>query len=195
MAYLQEIVNRLGRKGDSRLRQVVVTRLASRPDLLLGVSPDFAATIDRECFPLVLNEADGARSMSLKMPREGEPVLMKSSNYLVPVIGLDCLNKPLGPQTLFRWQIASERHSLEAGQIITPELAASILLHPLGVCKDWRAGTHIIPYINKADTEELEPSADELAQALLHNTNYPVERVVWGSLHNARVNSATTRIQ
>jgi probable selenium-dependent hydroxylase accessory protein YqeC len=168
--------------------------LANRPDLLQGVSPDFPAGIDRECFPLVLNEADGARSMSLKMPREGEPVLMKSANYLVPVIGLDCLNKPLGPQTLFRWEIASRRHSLEAGQTITPELAASILLHPLGVCRDWHSGTHIVPYINKADSEELEPLAYELAQALLHNKNFPVDRVVWGSLHNARVNSATTQV-
>ena len=46
------------------------------PDLLKGVEPEFGRFLDRDLFPVLLNEADGARSMSLKMPREGEPVLM-----------------------------------------------------------------------------------------------------------------------
>jgi probable selenium-dependent hydroxylase accessory protein YqeC len=145
--------------------------------------------MDCSLFPLLLNEADGARSMSLKLPREGEPVLMPNANYLVPVIGLDCLNRPLGPRTLFRWELASERYHLASGQILTPELAASILFHPQGVCKDWKPSMRMIPFINKVDSESDDALARSLAHALLHNSDFHVEHVVWGSLHNGRVAS------
>jgi len=171
-------------------RSFVVTHLSSSPNLLRGVDPDFSSRLDPVLFPMLLNEADGARSMSLKMPREGEPVLISNANYLVPVIGLDCLNKPLGPETLFRWVYASGRFKLTAGSNLAPELAASILLHPEGVCRDWTPGMHIIPFINKVDEEADDELARALARALMNNGNFPIDRVVWGSLQNARVASA-----
>lgn len=175
--------------GWSRGRRYVITRLPSSPGLLRGVTPGFADRLDQDLFPVILNEADGARSMSLKMPREGEPVLMEGAGYLVPVIGLDCLNQPLGPATLFRWDMASRRFSFQAGQVLNPELAASILLHPQGVCKHWKTGVRIIPYINKVDSESDDFLARSLALALLQNGRFPVERVVWGSTQSVRVSS------
>lgn len=172
-------------------RRFVVTHLSKSPDLLPGVDRDFAGSLDPVLFPVLLNEADGARSMSLKMPRNGEPVLLTNANYLVPVIGFDCLNRPLGPETLFRWEYAAQRFNLKAGTILTPEVAASLLLHPEGVCKDWMPGMQIIPFINKVDSEADDNWAHDLAVALLKNANYPVDRVVWGSLQNDRVGSAT----
>ncbi len=172
--------------GWSRGRKYVVSRLPSSPRLLRGVTPTFAEHLDQDLFPVILNEADGARSMSLKMPREGEPVFMTGANYLVPVIGLDCINRPMGPETLFRWEIASRSLSLRQGQILKPELASSILFHPQGVCKFWKPGTRIIPYINKADSESDDLLARSLALALVQNGHFPVERVVWGSTQNVR---------
>ncbi len=172
-------------------RRYVVTHLSNSPDLLRGVDRDFAGRLDPMQIPVILNEADGARSMSLKMPRDGEPVLLTNANYLVPVIGLDCLNRPLGPETLFRWEYAAKRFALKAGTILTPEVAASLLLHPEGVCKDWKPGMQITPFINKADSESDDLLAHALAVALLKNGNFPVDRVVWGSLQHARVGCAT----
>jgi probable selenium-dependent hydroxylase accessory protein YqeC len=167
-------------------RRFVVTRLPSGPHLLSGVDPAFSTCLDRAVFPLIFNEADGARSMSLKMPRAGEPVLMCGAEYLVPVIGLDCLNQALGPKTLFRWDLAPKKLQRKSGTLIDPELAASILLHPQGVCKDWQPGMRIIPFINKVDTDAQEDAALALATALLNNGTFTVDRVVWGSIHGAR---------
>ena len=175
------------------VRILVATRPSIAPGLLGGVAPDFARKLDRADFPLILNEADGARSMSLKMPRDGEPVLMEEGEYLIPVIGLDCLNKPLGPETLFRWETAFERYSLEQGQILTPELAASLLLHPDGVCKGWKPRMRIVPYINKADSKKQDSLARKLASELLQNERFPIERVVWGSLRRGRAASLTAK--
>ncbi len=189
LGLLRLLCDRIGRAPKEAPVPLVVTRGTLAPGLLRGVPPDFSFLIDADHYPLILNEADGARSMSLKMPREGEPVLMAGASHLVPVIGLDCLHQPLGPQSLFRWEMAAERFALRAGEIITPELAARILLHPRGVCKDWSPGMQIIPFINKADCPELDPEALALAHALLAEGTFPVRRVVWGSLKAGRAAS------
>jgi len=195
MELLALIVDRIGRKQRPEHSSLVVTRRGLRPDLLQGVAPNFANSLDGDLYPLILNEADGARSMSLKMPREGEPVLMEGARYLVPVIGLDCTGMPLGPDSLFRWAMAESRFSLKAGEIITPDLAAKLLLHPQGVCKDCPAGVEIIPFVNKVDTPELDPLARDLAHALFTRGSFPVERVVWGSLTSGRAASTSAHTQ
>jgi probable selenium-dependent hydroxylase accessory protein YqeC len=173
-------------------RRYVATHLSENPDLLPGVTPEFASRLDPGIFPVILNEADGARSMSLKMPRANEPVLMTHSRYLIPVIGLDCLNRPLGPETLFRWELAAERYHWKAGTVLDPAFAASILLHREGVCRGWKPGTQIIPFINKVDSEADDESARALALALLNNGTFPIERVVMGSVQCGRI--ATARL-
>ena len=116
---------------------------------------------------------------------------MQGASYLVPVIGLDCLHKPLGPESLFRWETAAERFGFRAGEILTPELAAQILLHPQGVCKGWSPGVTVIPFINKADGPESDSDAQALAHALMCCGELPVRRVVWGSLQAGRAASIT----
>jgi len=183
---LRNILHRAAQNTADRVRTFVVTGPVMTPDLLKGVSPEFSHSLNRALFPVILNEADGARSMSLKMPRDGEPVLMEAAEYLVPVVGLDCVNQPLGPETLFRWEMASVRYSLKQGETLTPERVVDLLLHPQGVCKGWREGTEIIPFINKVDTEDDDPLARALAQAFLDQTTRPVKCVVWGSVQEQR---------
>ncbi len=192
---LRVLLHHAGARFHAERCRLVATRGAIGPGLLGGVEPDFTASLDRDDFPLILNEADGARSMSIKMPRQGEPVLMQGAQYLVPVIGLDCVNRPLGPDTIFRWELAATQLSLKAGQPLTPELAASIVFHQKGICKDWKPGTRIIAFINKVDSPAQDALALVLARELLQNRNFPVERVVWGSLHEKRADSLSSRHQ
>ncbi len=177
--------------GFSRL---VATRLRVGPNLLGGVPPDFARDV-RGSFPLILNEADGARSMSLKFPRPGEPVLMDGGDYLVAVIGVDCLDKPLGPETVFRWEVRPGQLALREGAPLTPQVAASILLHPEGVCRNWHPGVRLIVYVNKVDSDREEGPARELAYALLNIGAFPVERIVLGSVERLRASSIAPRRQ
>ena len=107
-----------------------------------------------------MNEADGCAGFSIKMPRVSEPVLMENAEYLVPVIGIDCLYRPLGPNVIFRWEIFAEHFpALTQEMHLTPQLAADILMHAQGVCKDWKPGTKIIPFINKVDDPEQDAAA------------------------------------
>jgi probable selenium-dependent hydroxylase accessory protein YqeC len=169
--------------------KLAVTRQYLSPTLLHGVPPDFANALDRKGFPILLNEADGSASFSIKMPKSTEPVLMQNAEYLVPVIGCDCLYRPLGPEVIFRWEIFVEHFPAHAEPGLTPQLAADILMHTHGVCKDCPPGTKIIPFINKVDTPEQDAAARDLAQKILHNGNFPVQRVLFGSVLHGRVES------
>jgi probable selenium-dependent hydroxylase accessory protein YqeC len=186
---LKQMVEKASCESAHRSYKLVITRHFMSPNLLRGVPPDFVDGLDRELFPILLNEADGAASFSVKLPREDEPVLMNGAEYLTPVIGIDCLNQPLGPQVVFRFQLYAERFSLQAGEPITPEVAAAILMHKNGVCRDWKPGVGIIPFINKVDRSEQDSAARDLANSLLHNDNFPVKKVVFGSVLQGRVDS------
>jgi probable selenium-dependent hydroxylase accessory protein YqeC len=186
---LKLMVDRVTRASSNRSYKLVITRHFVKPNLLAGVPPDFCTGIDRELFPVLLNEADGAASFSLKLPRAGEPVLMEGADYLVPVIGIDCLNQPLSPKVVFRFQLFAEKFCLHAGEAITPEIAAGILMHKDGVCKGWKSGTEIIPFINKVDSPEQDTAARVLARAILRNGSFPVRKVIFGSVLLGRVDS------
>jgi probable selenium-dependent hydroxylase accessory protein YqeC len=197
LPFLKDILDHIARACLTPHFKFIVSNLPipGSHNLVAGVPANFAQGLNRNFFSAILNEGDGARSMSLKMPRTGEPVLMEDANFLVPVIGIDCLLKPLGPDTLFRWEMAAARFALKAGQIITPELAANLLLHREGVCRGYKVGMRIIPYINKVDDSSQDALANELALALLHNVNFPINRVVWGSLINGRAASLSAPTQ
>jgi hypothetical protein len=91
--------------------------------------------------------------------------------------------------------MAESRFSLKAGEIITTDLAARLLLHPQGVCRDCPPGVEIIPYINKVDTPDSDPLARELAHSFLTRGSFPVERVVWGSLRSGKAASTSAYTQ
>jgi len=186
---LKAMVDKVSRNCSSRSYKLVVTRHFMSPNLLLGVPSDFDKSLERELFPILLNEADGAAGYSIKIPRQGEPVLMENAEHLVPVIGLDCLNQPLGPEVVFRFKSLGPRFSLNEGERITPEIAARILMHKEGVCKDWTPGTTIIPFINKVDGPAQDSAARDLAQSILSNGSFPIQRVIFGSVLQGRVDS------
>lgn len=188
---LQMMVDRVGQCCPHNPFKLTITSNYISPTLLRGVPPDFANAINRKLFPILFNEADGAAGFSLKIPRENEPVLMENAEYLVPVIGIDCLHQPLGPDVVFRWEIFSGLSGLRPGERMTPELAAGILMHPQGVCRSWKTGTKIIPFINKVDGPSLDLAAKDLANIILRNGNFPVEHVVYGSAIKGRSASVT----
>ena len=186
LALLTLALKNIGRNCPTLPFKIIASRYFMSSNLVRGVPPDFFENIDRSLFPVFLNEADGAAGFSLKLHRENEPVPAAGAEYLVPVIGIDCIGCVLGPDTVLRWRELSESFSLRKGDLITPEIAARILMHPRGVCKNLRPGMTIIPFINKVDSEALDSTASELADAILKNGAFPVERVIYGSVLKRR---------
>lgn len=127
---------------------------------------------------MVVVEADGAARKPFKAPREGEPVLPGRSSLIIPVVGIDCLNKPLTREYIHRPEVVSLLMGVDLGEKVTPPLVAGVLLHPRGYRKNIPHCCRWVPFINKVESAEELKDARELALLLGRGGT---ERVVIGA--------------
>jgi len=130
----------------------------------------------------VVVEADGAAGRSLKAPREGEPVVPRSTTLLIPVVGIDVLGCPLDEQHVFRAQIASHLLNLPMGTKVSEEIIARLLT---ALIQDRPEGARVVPFLNKVDLPEGLEKARNLGQVLLHQPRPQIERVILGQAQHS----------
>lgn len=114
---------------------------------------------------VLLVEADGAKRLPLKLPRDGEPVHLKSTHAVIGCTGLDCIGRPW-KEKCFRFELAPQVFGRQMEEErITPCHVAEILTSDKGT----RKGTGHAQYrmlLNKADDEERLSDAKEVVRAL-----------------------------
>jgi len=134
-----------------------------------GIPPE---TIDAlaagGCIDMVIVEADGARSHSLKAPAPYEPVIPNCTSLVVPVVGLDIVGQPLNEQTAHRPELVGQLAGLRLGQPVTVDTVAQVLGHPQGGLKDVPPKARVIPLLNKAETPAKMVAAQEIAERLVN---------------------------
>jgi molybdenum cofactor cytidylyltransferase len=81
-------------------------------------------------------------------------------------VGVEAVNKPLTEEWTHRTERIIEITGVKEGEIITPEIIARTLLHPMGGMKGVPSGATFIPLINKADTREDIRAASEISYCL-----------------------------
>lgn len=126
----------------------------------------------------IIVEADGARGLPLKFPAPYEPVVFSRDTLVVPLLGLSALGQPLGEKNTHRWQLVCRHLGVAPGELITPELAARILCHPMSYGRFFGRNP-VVPLLNQGDTAARLAQAEELAALLLEN---PIQRVVVGAV-------------
>ncbi len=102
-------------------------------------------------FDVILNEADGSRMRPFKAPAQHEPVIPPSTTLVVPVVGLDALDKPLTAEHVHRPERVAQLSGAAAGSPITPQTIAAVLTHPAGGLKNIPPRTRIVPLLNKIE--------------------------------------------
>ncbi len=130
----------------------------------------------------IVAEADGAAGRPLKAPRDGEPVIPDSTTLLVPVMGIDGLDRPLAEETVFRSAIASRLLNLPPGSAVTGEAVAHLMVE---LIKHAPPGSRIVPLINKVDIPGGREKAEKLARHILSLAPSGIRRVVLGQLQHA----------
>lgn len=96
-------------------------------------------------------EADGSRGKSLKAPAGHEPQVPGKATLVVPVVGLDILNKRLTTEFVHRPEIVSLLCDAAPGSVITNGIISKLIVHPLGLKKGVPDRARLIPLINKVD--------------------------------------------
>lgn len=117
-------------------------------------------------FTLIL-EADGARELSLKAPGPHEPSIPSGIDAVIVCAGCTGIGQPMSEVMVHRPEIYASLSGLDQHQVITPEAALRVLIHPNGGLKNIPPGAGKILLLNQADTELSRIQADSMgAQAI-----------------------------
>ena len=122
---------------------------------------------------IVLIEADGSKHCPIKVPREGEPVLLPRCDTVLAVMGLSAIGQPLR-NVAFRLPEVTRLLGVEEDHILTEEDAARILSSSFGGRKSV-GDRQFCVVLNQCDDGPRRRSANLIAQYL---ARYDVENVV-----------------
>ena len=122
---------------------------------------------------VVFVEADGSKHRPIKVPREGEPVIIPECDTVLAVMGLSAIGKPL-KQAAFRMPEVTRLLGQEEEHILTEEDAARILSSSFGGRKDVGDRKFCV-VLNQCDDGPRRRSANLIAQYL---ERYDVDNVV-----------------
>ena len=151
--------------------------LLSGPEQAGRIGPPEEAVLEtaRQCSRFLIAEADGSRGLPLKFPASHEPALLPGTDFVVLVMGLSALGKPLDAVC---HRAAQARRAIPGlPEQVTPQAAASILLSPEG--RPWNIPPGI-PWAVLLNQRELCPWEGERLARLLVERGAP--RVVLASL-------------
>lgn len=116
----------------------------------------------------IIIEADGSRNLPFKAPEDHEPVIPLLSTVILPVAGIEAVHKPLTPDWFHRANKITELTGIKQGEIVTPEIIAKTIVHPLGGMKGVPEKACFIPLFNKADTLKEIEIAREVSKHLFN---------------------------
>lgn len=134
---------------------------------MAGFSPDFLEKVRRQGLWLLL-EADGAKCLPVKAPAAHEPVIVPFSTRVLQVYGLDGVGRPIG-EVCFRPACVGEILGKSPADILEPADIARLAASPRGGRKQVAPGMVYQVALNKADDEERQKTAVQIAGLLAAN--------------------------
>jgi probable selenium-dependent hydroxylase accessory protein YqeC len=145
-----------------------------------------AENIDRllaaRVFDWIVVEADGAAGRSLKAPAGHEPVIPATTGWLVGLVGLSAVGKPLSEEWVFRAGIFSSLSGLPQGAAVTAEAVAAVLVHERGILKGAPSRCRRLAFLNQADTVEREAAGLQIVGAIRRLGVGWLERAIVGQV-------------
>ncbi len=149
----------------------------------LGLSLEVLSNVIHQCKELdavTIVEADGSRGRSLKFPSEGEPVVPRETDLVVPVVGLDVIGKELHESDVHRAGRFSEHLGVDLGAKITCDHIIQFFSDDRGGLKGITSSSDVRVLLNKTDSEIELRHGREIANGLIQNK--AIRSVCLGSL-------------
>ncbi len=157
----------------------VASERLSAENKLKGIDGDWVADL-RSLADAVIVEADGARGLPLKAPAEHEPVVPTVTTVFVPVVGMDAVGRRLTEDTAHRPNLVAKLTGLAYGEIISPSVLSTLLVHPRGALKGSPGHARVAPLINQVQDGSTLASARQIAAQT--KGNRALDRVLIGAV-------------
>ncbi len=152
-------------------------------DKLNGLEPSIIEYIlHADLFDFIIIEADGADRKPLKACAPHEPVVPLFSDYIVALVGLDVVAKPLAEKWVFRPIIFSRITGVKLMESVTESAIASLMLHDMSSITITGQQSTKIAFLNKADNLKALKAGERIAAFLQKRGRGIFHRVVIGEL-------------
>jgi probable selenium-dependent hydroxylase accessory protein YqeC len=152
-------------------------------DKLKGFPPDIIDDIWQSgIFRWIIVEADGAAGRPVKAPATHEPVIPKCAHWVVGIVGLQAVGKPLTAKWAFRPRLVSQITGLAQGSILTESAIADLFMDENGILKDAPAGAIRLAFLNQADSQDRLKSGRKIAQMLIRQRKSGFASVLIGQM-------------
>jgi probable selenium-dependent hydroxylase accessory protein YqeC len=164
-------------------------RIDSPLGKIAGFKPDFINEIWKAgVFRWILVEADGASRRPLKAPAFYEPVIPDCSGFLIGIIGMKAIGKPLVERWVFRHKLYAEITGLKPKEAVSEESVAAALIDKNGIMKGSPSQTKKVVFLNMADNKTLVESGRKISDILCKTGIEGLKRVIIGrALHEQPV--------
>ncbi|MBW2609677.1 MAG: putative selenium-dependent hydroxylase accessory protein YqeC [Deltaproteobacteria bacterium] len=150
-------------------------------DKLVGFQPEYIDVLFKAgMFRWILLEGDGAAGRPLKVPKSNEPVIPKCAGWVVGVVGLDCIGKPLEERWVYRSDIYAEVTGLKMGEPVTEASIAAAIINKKGIMKGCPSNAMRFVFLNKADRKEDLEAGRRIARLLKTESEIGIERIIIG---------------
>jgi probable selenium-dependent hydroxylase accessory protein YqeC len=133
-------------------------------------------------FDWIIVEADGAAGRPLKAPAAHEPVIPPCSGWLVGMIGLMAVGRPLTDRWVFRPEAFAQISGLAPGARISAEAVAASLVHEQGVLKGAPSDCVRLVFLNQADAPDRKAAGLRIAAILGQTSGSRIQRTIVGQV-------------
>lgn len=143
------------------------SRLIHFQNKLKGFLPEKIDAIwNSGAFRWIVVEADGAAGRSLKAPAAHEPVIPQCTKWVIGIVGLSAVGKPLTERWAFRPQLVSKITNLARGESITESTLAEVLTNANGIMKGVPARAKRFAFLNQAESQERLKAGRRIAEMI-----------------------------
>jgi probable selenium-dependent hydroxylase accessory protein YqeC len=166
-------------------RHITIAREKLESGKLKGVSSGLVDElwVSHEMDTMII-EADGAAGLTVKAPREGEPVIPSNTTLVIAILGVDGVGMTLNEEHVFQPERVSKITGIPKGGKLTEESLAILMTHPEGIFKGAPSSSRIVAFLNKVDIRNGMTKGKAVAQKVLEKKHPQIERVVLGQLKN-----------
>ena len=114
------------------------SRLIHFQNKLKGFPPETIDAIWQSgVFRWIVVEADGAAGRPVKAPAFHEPVIPQCTKWVIGIVGLEAVGKPLTERWAFRPQLVSKITGLALGETISESAIADVFVSADGILKNF----------------------------------------------------------
>jgi len=180
---VEDVLNRVQGAGVGGGVLFAVAREISSQGKLSGFQPSVIDSIAASgAFQWIVVEADGAAQRPVKAPAPHEPVIPESSGWVIGILGIDVIGKPLNESNVFRPERFASITGLSMENPISAASLAKVLAHPEGILKGCPKEAAAVAFLNKADTSEVVSNGRKVVAFLREMKCSLLRRILIGKL-------------